>query len=72
MRLVPLLMLLLALAACDDDGTAAPVDAGSTPDSGGMCVPEDGEHFALLNAPTGAVTVRKTPRHPPVGDAGLP
>ena len=59
---------LLLLAGCPPpaNGEADGGDAGS-----GACVVPDGEHAQLLNAPTNATVVHKTPAHPPL-DGGLP
>mgnify|MGYP002629506151 CR=1 FL=1 len=67
----------------DQTGGAAPADAGAGGEGGmggmgGMgggddrCVDFPDEHTALLNAPTTATVIHKTPTHPPVGQEGLP
>lgn len=78
-RLLPTLLLVLlpAIVACGDDDGGAPVaDAGPDRPADAMAVNQceafDTEHDELLNAPTDAVVIRKTPTHPPIGDAGLP
>lgn len=76
-----LVVLGLGLVGCGDDGNnAGPNDAsthnemgtydGPQADGGGC--PFSSPHEQLLNAPTTADTVHKTPTHPPVGDGGLP
>ncbi len=47
-------------------------DAGNDAGDGGLCESFPTEHTQLLNAPTEAAVVRKTPTHPPVGPEGLP
>jgi hypothetical protein len=64
---------LAGASACGDDDTVMPADAGATIDGGGgACESFPTENAELLNAPTTATVIRKTPSHPPIGDAGLP
>lgn len=53
--------------------TGRAADAGA-PDGGSAdrCTAFASEHEELLNAPTEATVIRKTPAHPPVGEGGLP
>lgn len=63
------LVLMLGAGACGSGSSA--VDAG-VPGDADSCEAFDNEHEEILNAPTNATVIRKTPAHPPVGDAGLP
>jgi hypothetical protein len=63
------LVLLVGAGACGSSSSA--IDAGVPPDAD-SCEASDTEHEEILNAPTSATVIRKTPAHPPVGDAGLP
>lgn len=75
------LLFALALAgafcvtACDDDTTepAQTADAATSADAGvDPCADFGTEHLRLLNAPTNATVVRKTPTVPPVDPESLP
>jgi ABC-type glycerol-3-phosphate transport system substrate-binding protein len=60
----------LTLAACGGD-TPSAADAGVSPDAGAACGTGSTQE-RLLNAPTTAQVVKKTPTHPPIGPEGLP
>lgn len=73
-----LLTVQLGVVACGSDGSSA-ADTGVRPDGGVTGdageAPQCGEgtvHQQLLNAPTSATVIQKTPTHPPVGAGGLP
>lgn len=63
------------ITGCDDDATepAQTADAAPDPDAGAdPCADFGTEHLRLLNAPTNATVVRKTPTVPPVDPENLP
>lgn len=70
-RLVAVGVVACCLGCGDDEGGGA-FDAGIADDASAACESFETEHEQLLNAPTNATVIRKTPTHPPVGDAGLP
>lgn len=61
-----LALLLLGCPAPLSSDTDGGSDAGEE-----VCRPPQTEHATLLNAPTTATVIRKTPAHPPT-DGGLP
>jgi len=61
----------VGMLSCGGD-TSKP-DAGVSPaDAGAKVCGEGTVHEQILNAPTSAQVVLKTPRHPPIGPEGLP
>lgn len=71
MTLIASAALAMLLAACGDDATGNG-DAGVNPDSGAKICGEGTPYEQILNAPTTAQVITKTPRHPPIGPGGLP
>jgi hypothetical protein len=74
MRPIVIAALIATLTACGDDDPRRPADAAPDPTDGAAATCEDfaTEHEELLNAPTDATVIVKTPTHPPVGPDGLP
>lgn len=82
-----LLLCLGAGSLACDGGSTPPADEGGSGGSGtggsggdggtggsgggGVCAGLDSPHQQLLNAPTGAEVIHKTPAHPPIPE-GLP
>ena len=71
-RVVVAVVLAAAIGCGDDEVKGNVIDAGSGSDASAACQSFDTENERLLNAPTSATVVHKSPNHPPVGDGGLP